>query len=210
MIRRPCLHRGLLLLGLLAVSCSANEESRIALLLPTGAEPKRFVACHGHGCRLRSEVGVTAAEWGRVATLLAAADDAPSERRSIAQAIGLMERFVGPRNGTAKDAPADVVFADADGQLDCVDEAVNTTTYLRMMQAGGLLRWHRVGMPAARGMFVDGFPHKTATLREVGADRDYAVDSWYPGNGAPAHVVPLPIWRAGWRPEDGVQAGESS
>jgi hypothetical protein len=86
------------------------------------------------------------------------------------------------------------------GQLDCVDEAVNTSVALAMLKADGLLRWHDPGPVAGRGNMLAGeWPHRSATLVERGGAR-FAVDSWFDDNGAPARVVPLEDWLAYWRP----------
>ena len=86
------------------------------------------------------------------------------------------------------------------GQLDCIDESTNTTTYLRLLDQAGLLRHHRVVERATRfGLFV-GMPHSTAVIEELDSGNRFAVDSWFHDNGQPPHIVRLEDWRAGLDP----------
>ena len=41
-------------------------------------------------------------------------------------------------------------------QQDCVDEATNTTSYLLVLQAHGLLKHHTVGIPMTKGNLLEG------------------------------------------------------
>ncbi len=186
---------GLLAL-LLAGACAAP---------PTGPAPSprpgAFTVCHGHGCEERAPVSLTAAEWARVVALFRRLPhDAAAERRAVACAVGLLERLVGPRAGTDGDLGGTFPGLGRPGQMDCVDEATNTGTYLRMFADAGLLRFHVPDGRATRGFFLMGWPHTTAVLRERATGRRWAVDSWFHDNGVPARILPLERWRAGWKP----------
>jgi hypothetical protein len=85
--------------------------------------------------------------------------------------------------------------------MDCIDESINTTTYLRMLEREQLLRWHTVEDRATRGWFIRGWPHTTAVIRDRKTGELYAVDSWFEDNGEPPHIVPLDKWKGGWDPE---------
>lgn len=166
-------------------------------------DPARILVCHGYGCDERQEVSLTAEEWGYIVALLAPpAASAAVERARVATAIGRMERFIGPKTGTAGDQARSAVFTfDARGQMDCLDESTNTTRYLRLFAAHGLLRFHAIGAIAYRGRLVDGIgPHNAATLRDIATGQEFAVDSWFHANGQPAEIAPLDDWRRGWRP----------
>jgi hypothetical protein len=124
-------------------------------------------------------------------------------RQQIAAAVALMERLAGAKAGTDKDEPglnSSVFRWDTDGQLDCIDETYNTSTYLRLFAARKLLRWHQPGPPAARGNFIDGWPHNTATIVEAGSGARYTVDSWFGGHAELPDIVPLQAWLDGWSP----------
>jgi len=204
--------RGSIALVLLLDACAGSEPARIARMVPSDSDPARFVACHGSNCKHRTEVGLGPAEWQAVSALLRPAAASPAEeRRQVALAIGAIERYVAPQAGTGGDVAGNLAARNQSGQLDCVDETVNTMTALRMLAADGLLRWHRLGQPAHRGYIVDGMlPHNTAVLLETETGRPYAIDSFFSDSGEPAHVLPLGPWLAGWRPEHGPPATDEA
>jgi len=191
-------------LTLLLGGCASGTGLDLARMAPPEPRPTAFQVCHGYGCRLRTEVALDAKQWARVRALFAdPAPNAEAERMRVAGAVGLIETLVGPKAGTSNDR-AEAAFLSLDpGQLDCIDEAVNTSTYIALLERDGLLRRHRLDAPARRGFVIDGaWPHNTAVIRETATDRAYAVDSYFRPNGAGAVVIPVRRWRAGWRPGD--------
>jgi hypothetical protein len=194
---------GSITLGVLG-GCQANEEHRVAQLLEANPTPAQFSICHGNSCRLRTQVSLSTEEWAQIrAHFDPAPVDALAERRQIARAIGRLETFTGRQADTLDDAPGMGVHWNPDGQLDCIDEATNSTTYLRMMAADGLIRFHDIGLPANRFVITAWGPSNTATIKETATGKVYAVESYFRYNGEPAYVLPLDIWTAGWVPEDG-------
>ncbi|MEJ2431937.1 MAG: hypothetical protein P8Y53_01775 [Pseudolabrys sp.] len=101
-----------------------------------------FTVCHGFGCAERSHASLSLAEWRKVrAVFRPRAKDAKAERRQIAQAVALMERLVGPKTGTGVHQwthKNELIYPNMGDptQLDCVDESVNTWTYMTMMERG--------------------------------------------------------------------------
>jgi hypothetical protein len=144
------------------------------------------------------------AEWGEVRNVfMPAPANAAEERERIREAVALIERMVGPKAGTANDeAGAVIVTTNKRGQLDCIDEAYNTSNYLRFMHEDNLIDWHDIGEPARRGYIINRWPHNTATVIEHGSGASYAIDSWFGPNGALPDVVPLEDWRDGWSPPE--------
>lgn len=164
-------------------------------------KPAAFSVCHGHTCARLDTVSLDHEKWQRVKNIFSPpATDAETERRHIAQAIALLETLVGPLTGTAGDKGKNLDGVGQEGQMDCIDESLNTTTYLKVLKAEGLIRWHEVESRSTRGFFIFGWPHSTAVIREAQSDRAFAVDSWFEENGAPPHIVPLEAWKSGWRP----------
>lgn len=160
-----------------------------------------FAVCHGYGCWKSRFAGLTRSQWQAVGAIFDPAPrDADEERARVRLAIGLIERSVGEALGTSSDKPRTPAAFDDPSQLDCVDESINTTTYLHLLARNGLLRWHRVGEPASRHAFLAFGIHFTAVLVESATRNAYAVDSWFHANGEPAEVVELDRWRAGWEP----------
>lgn len=186
---------------LLVASCSnAAEERRVASMVQPDASVASFMVCHGSGCRIHSETGLTDEEWSKIEEAFdPPAATAEAERKQIARAIGLFEFYVGPKTNTKSDAGRNRTDVDQATQLDCIDETVNTTTYLHLIEAAGLLRWHSVGSPAHRTEGLIDF-HNTAVVVVQSDGTMWAVDSWFGPNASPPVIVPLDAWRAGWQP----------
>ncbi|WP_430512409.1 hypothetical protein [Pannonibacter phragmitetus] len=96
----------------------------------------------------------------------------------------------------------DMRNAGVPGQMDCIDEASNTTSLLLYAEREGMLRHHSVVSPVARGFLLDGrYPHATAVLREMRSGQAHAIDSWVHDSGKPPVIQPLESWFAasgGW------------
>ncbi|HWA41766.1 MAG TPA: hypothetical protein VHA10_01040 [Hypericibacter adhaerens] len=190
-----------LLIFLLLFGCSSLEEHRVGGLVEHAPTPAAFRVCHGSNCHIETPVTLTAGDWARVrAQFQPAPATALDELRRISSAVGLMERLVAPQAGTGKDVGRNLAVADQSTQLDCVDEAVNSSTYLHMFADDGLLRFVGVEAPAHRGGVI--LAHNTAVVRDLATGQRYAVDSWFYDNGAPAVILPLQTWLAGWEPGD--------
>jgi hypothetical protein len=183
------------MLAILAGGCSTSPD--IYLLAKYGKDIgiSGFDVCKNYGCKARVRVAFNESEWGQVREIFA--------RERVREAVALMERIVGPKAGTAGDGPgAPIINIDTEGQLDCIDEAYNTTTYLRLIAAGGFLQRHDVGEPHQRGGFITGWPHNTATVIERETKTAYTVDSWFHANGEMPEVVLLSEWLSGWSPPE--------
>lgn len=164
-------------------------------------EPGRFSVCQGGGCGDVRELALSPAEWASVAALFHPPTRDPArERLRIAQAIAKLERILGPKTGTAADLGGTFPGLGRAGQMDCIDESVNTTTYLLLLERAGLIRWHTIENRVTRGYFLFGWPHTTAVIRERRSGSRYVVDSWFGNNGSLPHIIPLKPWRRGWRP----------
>lgn len=165
--------------------------------------PGDFSICHGNTCAKRARIRLSESDWDQVRALLREpAPDAGTERVKIAAAVALLESMVGLMTGTDADLGKDDGMGRP-GQLDCIDESVNTTVYLTMLQTDGLLRFHSVGGQATRGPFTGllaQWPHSTSVLRDTQSGVEYAVDSWFLANGEPPYIVPMSDWWRGWRP----------
>ncbi len=169
--------------------------------------PVALPVCHGYGCAWRDYVTLSEPEWQAVRGGMAPpAASAAAERRQIADTVGLIERIVGAKLGTTEDR-AGTPFSWGDPkQLDCVDESINTSTYLHLLANAGLLRFHTVQEPRRRTGFLRLSQHYTAVIKDKATRRQYAVDSWFDENGKPAEVVELDRWLAGWSPADDSRA----
>lgn len=162
----------------------------------TDPSPARFSVCSEHTCRRVTVEGLQPEQWQRERRLfLPPPLDAAQERERIAQAIALMEAMVGPLTGTEQDKGRNFQGVGIEGQMDCIDESTNTTTYLTMLLKDGLLKWHSVEDRATRGFFIFGWPHTTAVIRDTVTGQLYSVDSWFLDNGQPPYIQKLEDWR---------------
>lgn len=164
--------------------------------------PEAFSICHDLSCRSVTNTELSAIEWQQIKSLFAPElNSAVLERDQIQQAVARLETLVGNKTGTAGDLAQNELRGSRIGQLDCIDEATNTSVYIRMLENDGLLRWHRAAPRTSRGLFIGRAPHNTATIVELETGIRYAVDAWYFDNGEPPAIVPLTTWKQGWRPE---------
>jgi hypothetical protein len=88
------------------------------------------------------------------------------------------------------------------GQQDCNDEAINSTTYMRLLKINGYMPLHEIEDTRTRNFFFTGWPHTTAVIREIKTGERYAVDSWFYDNGHVATIVSFKQWKANYQPED--------
>lgn len=193
------------LLALLLAGCVGDGwENHAWFLHRKGVEAagtERFQVCDSYGCERVTQVSLTPEEWQRVRDQFAVpARSAAEERVQIAQAVGVLEGTVGPKVGYHKDVAGTFNGGGGHGQLDCVDETVNTTVFLALMREDGLLKYHQLRGPAGRGHFFSSWPHQSAVVTEASTGEDYAIDSWFHDNGQAAEVVPLERWLDGWAP----------
>ena len=165
--------------------------------------PSRYSVCFDHSCASVVTDSLSDTEWQTVtAPLRQPAAGAAQERTAIARSMALFETIIGRHTGTSRDRGRNIAGFGQPGQLDCIDESTNTTTYLRLLEQDELLRFHRVASRATRfGLFV-GMPHSTAVIEELGSGNRYVVDSWFRDNGQLPHIVRLEDWRSGLDPGD--------
>lgn len=159
----------------------------------------RIYVCHAFGCTRRTPVQLTRRDLRRLRGILAKGKaSAEAERGAIARAVAWSERRVAPAVGSGNDVGGlDMQNAGVPGQMDCIDEATNTTSILLVAERHGLLRHHAVTRPVSRGFFLDGkYPHATAAVIEKRTGRGYAVDSWPHRNGVAPNVMTLEAWFA--------------
>lgn len=188
----------------LLAACSTGIPVEKYNALP--ASPEKFSICHGYSCTYKSAAGFSKAEWNKITGLVRGAKDAKAERSKIAKVIAQMETFTGKKTGTNRDFKEATSSKPDNYQLDCIDETVNTTQYLKMLQKAGLLKFHAPSPPTHRGYLFDGrWPHNTAVIKETKTGKEFVVDSFYRANGGEPYIVPRADWLSGWRPPGATQ-----
>ena len=157
---------------------------------------KTFFSCTDYHCDTGKMVTLTASQWQTIRYLFAADTSPTKERESIRQAIALLENIVGAITGTWRDKAGNVVGAGEPGQLDCISESKNTTTYLRLLFDDGLLKWHDIKERQVRHPLIFN-THWTAVIVDRSNGERFAVDSWFLDNGQPPAIQPLSDWLSG-------------
>jgi hypothetical protein len=153
--------------------------------------------CHGYTCRIVTPVRLDSAALAKIAgNLVKGAADATAERAELSKAVQKFETIVGARVGTSNDLPGMQFGKGTADQMDCIDEATNTTSLLIFLASQGFLKHHKVGAPSARGFFIDGrYPHATAVLTDMSSGEKWAIDSWPRANAEPPVIMPLSDWK---------------
>lgn len=151
--------------------------------------------CMNFSCRRKEIVTLSQKDWESISNWLKQpAPDAQTERLHIKQAIGWMEVVVGRYTPTHLDVGGDlqngaVTFP---GQLDCIDESLNTTTYLKLFEQNGLLRHHAVIERAYRHTVFD--QHWAGQLEALEDGERWVVDSWFQDNGYLPYIQRSEEW----------------
>jgi hypothetical protein len=164
------------------------------------APVSNLTICSGYGCIIKDKLAF--AEQIRVdleQIMEPGRESAEAERTALKSAIAYMEAAA---RDTLRYKP-DIEFSyqknrHKRGQMDCVDESLNTISFLKYLQSHGLLRFHKP-LPhyANRGLLVDGrYPHKSARMRD-NQGNDWAVDSWKRPNGGEPEIMTLAKWYRG-------------
>lgn len=185
----------------------------LMLLASTGALAGATVeVCYNYACLSQDTVLYSDAQLRRVEDLLEDAGNATRERALLGVAIGWMLAWAGQQTPIAADRGGNLADDGVYGRMDCIDHATTTTRLLRLLEARGALRFHRVLETVKRTRWLM-FEHYSAQIGERVLAEDeldvdeayerYVVDSWFVDNGQPAVVMPLENWRAGEAPEFG-------
>lgn len=159
-----------------------------------------FSVCFEHSCEKEVTLSLSQAEWQKATSPPSVPLSSPaSERDAIAATVSNMEAMVGLRTGTDQDKAGNLSGFGLPGQMDCIDESTNTTTYLTMLVETDLLKHHTIMDRSTRFGWLS-LPHTSAVIRETGTDRRFAVDSWFYDNGQAPAIVDLTLWKSGWYP----------
>ncbi|MFH1659266.1 MAG: hypothetical protein ABIG35_08115 [Pseudomonadota bacterium] len=159
--------------------------------------------CYGYGCLVQADIRYTEGQLGEVRRLLFATVNPEKERKMISEAIGRLYAWGGEQSDIHNDRAGNYDDGHVSGKMDCIDHSTSTTRLLKMLEARGYLRWHRVLDPVARDVVTVFFVHYSAVIEEIteGEAPRFAVDSWFVDNGQPAVVLPLGEWKKGAGPD---------
>ena len=198
----------LLAAGLSACVSGGGDDPRIhyAHFETDAPQGNRITVCHAYSCKLQTPYTFKAKDLAEISAIMKKvkrADTPFEERRAVAYSIAHIEVKVGAKLGI-KDRPGmQWAAAGRPSQQDCVDEATNTTSYLLVLQANGLIKQHTVERTMSKDKLVKGiltlrpvkyWPHFAAVLQEKATGQKWAVDSWLFANGENPAVVKVEDW----------------
>ena len=107
--------------------------------------------CSTVGCQTRTRYKFTESQAQIMRAMVSSSPaTAAGERATLRRQISRIERWTCSTHGVCNDSP-DISWWSRNGQMDCVDEATNTTTYMLWLASIGALRQHRVVPPRSRG-----------------------------------------------------------
>ncbi len=181
-------------------ACAASTGVVTDLSADYPARFEKITVCSGYGCILKGQFVFSPQEKVTLKRIMESGQGSPSaERRAVATAIGSMEKMA--RTNLRYKPDVEYSYqknAGKRGQMDCVDESLNTIGYLKYLYGSGLLKYHKpLGTYAARGLIIDGrYPHKSARMRD-NSGTDWTVDSWKGPDGAQPEVMLLSKWYRG-------------
>jgi hypothetical protein len=176
-----------------AVSTMALAETAL-----NDPRPVVYPVCYDFTCKTREVVSLSEPQWESLIRLFRDPSATPhDERLVIQQAVARMEQLTGLHTPTHRDLARNYTgendaLADLPGQMDCVDESINTTTYLKIFEQRGLLVHHRVLERAYRRALLN--QHWAAQIEEIATGQRYVVDSWFFDNGQNPYVVHSDQW----------------
>jgi len=175
----------------------------LCLAMPLAAAADETVAiCYGYGCLVQDDIRYNEVRLGEVRQLLHAAVNAEEERKMLAGVIGQLYAWAGEQSVVKNDRGGNYAD-DGPGKMDCIDHSASTTRLLKVLEARGDLRWHRVlEIDVRYWVFV--FPtHYSAVIEEIreGEAERFVVDSWFVDNGQAAVILPLDEWKKGAGPD---------
>ena len=175
----------IILLAFSPVGWAGKEQGIIA---PAYVTLDAIPVCYDFGCKNSAVVNLPITEWAEVVGWFNPVAETPAqEREQIKQAIGWMEVLIGKHTPTHRDLAFDLPADQNDvsdlfpGQQDCIDEAVNTTTYLRLLELNGFFKHHTVIEQAYRSAIFD--QHWAGQIMEKSSGTRFVVDSWFQPNG---------------------------
>ncbi|MHC3941885.1 hypothetical protein [Paenochrobactrum sp. BZR 201-1] len=169
----------------------------VGLMMPVVASSAQtFDVCHGYDCYYKTKVTLTSKDEQRIRNLLQKSErNAADERKALRSAVAIFEERSTIVIGVRDKPKMEFGKGRVKGQMDCVDESVNTDHFLRYLQSRGWLKHHTVSRRTTRGSFIDGrYPHWTAVIEDKSGVK-WAVDSWYEAGGGLPDIMPLQDWK---------------
>ncbi|MGI9315770.1 MAG: hypothetical protein ACR2QW_00445 [bacterium] len=188
--------QNLIIAGFLLLMGPAALAQDHGVAIPSNISFSAIPVCYDFGCATKAVVKLPVEEWQSVVGWFDPPAQTPAEERDqIRRAVGWMEVLIGRHTPTHLDLEFDKVNNIDNretGQLDCIDESVNTTIYMKLFEANGFFKHHIVIEEAYRRSAFD--QHWAGQIKEIETGDRYVVDSWFQPNGYLPVVQDSPSW----------------
>jgi hypothetical protein len=185
--------------SLLPASAASDGGAAFLEKLSLNSSPTSvLVVCHGFGCARRETFALTPGRVAMLRGMLGAPRSAKDERNALAKVMAWFDREGGRAAGTVgRIARASAATKSGPKQMDCIDLTANATELLIVLERNKMLKFHRVGEPVSRGVFVDGRqPHTTAVIVENKTGTEWSVDSWTKAYGQNPDIMTISDWKS--------------
>ena len=171
----------------------------LAFAACTAYAGEEVLVCFNYRCSDTAAITFDEAELKQIQAQFVDAHTPEAERDAVSRAMGFFYFFAGQRTPVWRDRGGNYADDGADGRMDCIDHATNTTTFLEILRQRGALRFHAVGEWVERGRFLT--EHWSARIVERDDGAQFAVDTWFLDPGEPASIFVLEDWLGGaWPP----------
>lgn len=178
---------------------AADDGAAFLEKLSLNASPTSvLVVCHGFGCAYRNMFPLTSARIAMLRSMLGGPKSAKDERKVLAKAVAWFDREGGRVAGTVgRIARASAATKSGPAQMDCIDLTANVTELLIVLDRNKMLKFHHVGEPVSRGVFVDGKPpHTTAVIVENATGTQWSIDPWTKAYGQSPDIMTIADWKS--------------
>jgi hypothetical protein len=183
----------------LPASAASNGGTAFLEKLSLNSSPSSvLVVCHGFGCARRDTFPLTAGRVAMLRSMLGSARSAKDERNALAKVVAWFDREGGRTAGTVgRIARASAATKSGPKQMDCIDLTANVTELLIVLDRNKMLKFHHVGEPVSRGVFIDGKqPHTTPVIVENKTGMEWSVDSWTKAYGQNPDIMTITEWKS--------------
>lgn len=154
----------------------------------------RIKICHGHGCKYASDFRITDSIIAELRELFEGVSSPSMERDALKKSVAFLERESGKVVGTQHDKPSlSFIAGGRFGQMDCVDEALNSTSYLVILNRLGLIKFHDIKAPVWKGGFFK-WTHYAALIEDKETRIRWAIDSGVRENGKEPLIIEYERW----------------
>lgn len=150
--------------------------------------------CHNFNCGFTTTMILSGEEWEQITEFFRnPPQNAGEERAKIVRALGWFEVLAGRHSPIHLDLGQNRMRdGTTHGQMDCIDESLNTTTYLKALEQNGLMRFHQVMDRAYRRTAWD--QHWAGRVLDTTTGRTWVIDSWFQDYGMDPFLQAYEQW----------------